>query len=180
AWDILSAPSSRFGPYKNKGPRMPTNRSKTAPKDHGNRPPSNHKSAFNRSPITNGKNLVHKQSLWARRFYDINRLYASDQGGDAHLSEARRSIIRRIACLQVELELLETRFAMAGGAEGLTCISEPLATCADCLRASASTESPATSLSIRSILRRLLTRRRRPHEHHPGLGRPPRLQAVVP
>jgi hypothetical protein len=29
-------------------------------------------------------------------------------------------------------------------------------------------------------LRRLLTRRRRPHEHHPGLGRPPRLQAVVP
>jgi hypothetical protein len=60
---------------------------------------------------------VHKQSLWARRFYDINRIYASDQGGDDNLSEARRSIIRRVACLQVELELLETRFAMAGGAE---------------------------------------------------------------
>ena len=55
--------------------------------------------------------------MWARRFYDINRLYASDQGGEDNLSEGRRSIIRRVACLQVELELLETRFALAGGAE---------------------------------------------------------------
>jgi hypothetical protein len=60
---------------------------------------------------------VHKQSLWARRFYDVVHLYASDQGGDDNLSEGRRSMIRRIACLQVELELLETRFALAGGAD---------------------------------------------------------------
>ena len=105
---------------RTKGQELPTNRSKTAPKDHGNRPPSNHQSIFNRSQITNGKRLlpgVHKQSQWARRFRDIIYLYASDQGGDDCLSEARRSIIRRVACLQTELELLETRFALAGGAE---------------------------------------------------------------
>jgi hypothetical protein len=110
------------GPQKQeqRGEELTANRNKTALQDHGNRPPSNHKSVFNRSQITNGKHLlpgVHKQSLWARRFYDINRLYASDQGGDDNLSEARRSLIRRVACLQVELELLETRFALAGGAE---------------------------------------------------------------
>jgi hypothetical protein len=76
--------------------------------------------ANNRSRITNGRDLlpgVHKQSVWARRFRDVIGLYASDQGGDDSLSEARRSIIRRVACLQTELELLETRFALAGGAE---------------------------------------------------------------
>jgi hypothetical protein len=81
---------------------------------------SNHRGIFNRSRITNGKTLlpgVHKQSQWARRFYDVVGLYARDQGGEDRLSEGRRSLIRRIACLQVELELLETRFALAGGAE---------------------------------------------------------------
>jgi hypothetical protein len=81
---------------------------------------TNHKSIFGRSQITNGKRLlpgVHKGSQWARRFYDVVHLYASDQGGDDNLSEGRRSLIRRIACLQVELELLETKFALAGGAE---------------------------------------------------------------
>jgi hypothetical protein len=78
------------------------------------------RSIFTQSSITNGKTLlpgVHKQSPWARRFYDINFIYASDQGGVEHLSEARRSIIRRIACLQVELERYEVKFARAGGAE---------------------------------------------------------------
>jgi hypothetical protein len=60
---------------------------------------------------------VHKQSLWARRFYDVVRLYARDQGGDDNLSEGRRSLIRRCACLQTELEILETKFALAGGAD---------------------------------------------------------------
>jgi hypothetical protein len=102
------------------GRELTANRNRPAHQDRGDRSPTNHQSAFNRSKITNGKNLlpgVHKQSLWARRFYDIVDLYARDQGGDDRLSEARRSIIRRCACLQVELELLETRFALAGGAE---------------------------------------------------------------
>ena len=83
-------------------------------------PPVTGGSVYNRSSITNGTNLlpgVHKQSQWARRFRDIIDMYASDHGGSDHLSEGRRSILRRIACLQVELEILETRFALAGGAQ---------------------------------------------------------------
>ena len=84
---------------------------------------TNHKSVFdstNRARITNGKTLlpnVDGRSAWARRFRDIVSAYASDQGGDDHLSQGRRSIIRRCACLQTELEILETKFALAGGAE---------------------------------------------------------------
>ena len=104
---------------------MPTDRSETAPdtapNDRGDRrPASNHKSIFNRSAITNGQRLlpgVHKQSQWARRFRDLIAAYSSDQGGEDHLSEARRAVIRRCACLQVELERLEVRFALAQGAE---------------------------------------------------------------
>jgi hypothetical protein len=83
---------------------------------------TNHKTVFdtNRARVTNGKCLlphVDGRSAWARRFRDIVGAYAADQGGDDGLSEGRRSIIRRCACLQTELELLETRFALAGGAE---------------------------------------------------------------
>jgi hypothetical protein len=41
----------------------------------------------------------------------------ADLGGDDNVSEAERSIIRRVATLTVELELLELKFAKAGGAE---------------------------------------------------------------
>jgi hypothetical protein len=95
---------------------VPTNRSQSDPRS----PVGEGAGVFNRSSITNGTNLlpgVHKGSQWARRFRDIISAYSSDQGGEAHLSEGRRSIFRRIACLQVELELLEVRFALAGGAE---------------------------------------------------------------
>ena len=81
---------------------------------------TNHKSVFGRSTITNGKRLlpgVHKGSAWARRFRDVIGAYSSDQGGEDELSEARRSLIRRCACLQTELEILETKFALAGGAD---------------------------------------------------------------
>jgi hypothetical protein len=84
---------------------------------------TNHQSVFdrtNRARITNGKTLlphVDGRSAWARRFRDIIGAYASDQGGEDHLSEARRSLVRRISCLQVELEILETKFALAGGAD---------------------------------------------------------------
>ena len=84
---------------------------------------ANHKSVFdrtNRARITNGRTLlpnVDGRSAWARRFRDVVHLYASDQGGDDNLSEGRRSLIRRCACLQTELEILETKFALAGGAD---------------------------------------------------------------
>jgi hypothetical protein len=98
----------------------PLNHGDRPPSNGNRRPPSNHQSIYNRSAITNGSNLlpgVHRGSQWARRFRDVIASYASDQGGEDNLSEARRSIIRRCACLQVELERLEVRFALASGAE---------------------------------------------------------------
>jgi hypothetical protein len=44
-------------------------------------------------------------------------LHMSDLGGPDAVSEAERSIVRRIATLTVELERLEAAFATAGGAE---------------------------------------------------------------
>jgi hypothetical protein len=84
---------------------------------------TNHGSVFNRTNrarVTNGKCLlpnVDGRSSWARRFRDVIAAYSSDQGGEDHLSEGRRALIRRVACLQTELEILETKFALAGGAE---------------------------------------------------------------
>ena len=43
------------------------------------------------------------------------RLHVSDLGGDANISEAERSLVRRIATLTVELEALELRFATSEG-----------------------------------------------------------------
>ena len=43
--------------------------------------------------------------------------YLSDLGGEAAVSEAERSIIRRVATLTVELERMEVGFAVAGEAQ---------------------------------------------------------------
>lgn len=48
---------------------------------------------------------------------DLIALHVSDLGGDDHISEAERSIIRRAATLTVELERLEASFATAGAAK---------------------------------------------------------------
>jgi hypothetical protein len=89
------------------GPRLtkkpPLDRTQTAPL-----PPNN------RSRITNGATLlpgVHKQSLWARRFRDLFSLHLADLGGEEHCSEGEKALVRRAACLIVELEQLELRFA---------------------------------------------------------------------
>jgi hypothetical protein len=99
---------------------LPTaRRNSTSPSP--SRSPSNHRSVFtNRARITNGRTIlphVDGRSAWARRFRDVLSAYASDQGGEDQLSEARQALIRRIACLQTELEILETKFALAGGAD---------------------------------------------------------------
>jgi len=44
-------------------------------------------------------------------------LHLADLGGQDHVSEAERSIIRRAATLTVELERLELKFATAGEAD---------------------------------------------------------------
>lgn len=72
-----------------------------------------------RSKITNGSALVAGASgrgAWVRRAKDVINLHTSDLGGIDNTSAAERSIIRRIATLTVELEMLESKFAAAGQA----------------------------------------------------------------
>jgi hypothetical protein len=67
-----------------------------------------------RSRVTNGKELlpgVDGRSLWARRYRDVLTLHLSDLGGEDNISEAEKTLARRAACLVVELELMEVRFA---------------------------------------------------------------------
>jgi hypothetical protein len=47
---------------------------------------------------------------------DLIALHLSDLGGEANVSEAERSLIRRAATLTVELERLECKLALAGEA----------------------------------------------------------------
>jgi len=77
-------------------------------------------SSRQRSKITNGNALVAGSSgrgAWVRRAKDIINLHTSDLGGETNCSFAERSIIRRIACLTVELEAMEARFAAVGQAD---------------------------------------------------------------
>jgi hypothetical protein len=60
---------------------------------------------------------VDGRSGWARRLRDLIALHLSDLGGEDLASEAERSIVRRAATLTVELERLETSFALAGEAQ---------------------------------------------------------------
>jgi len=72
-----------------------------------------------RSRITNGSALLNNvdgRSVWARRMRDLIELHTSDLGGVDACSHAERSILRRVACLSVELEHLETKFASEGPA----------------------------------------------------------------
>jgi hypothetical protein len=70
-----------------------------------------------RSKVTNGTKMlpgIDGRSPWCRRLKDLMGLLMSDLGGVDNTSEAERSIIRRAATLEVELEILEYRFASAG------------------------------------------------------------------
>jgi hypothetical protein len=50
-----------------------------------------------------------------RRWRDLIMLHESDLGGTDLISEAERSLVRRASMLELQLELLEHRFAEAGG-----------------------------------------------------------------
>jgi hypothetical protein len=72
-----------------------------------------------RSRVTNGSSLLPEldgRSLWARRYRDLIALHVSDLGGEAGVSQAQLSLIRRAAALTVELERWEARFAADDGA----------------------------------------------------------------
>jgi hypothetical protein len=72
-----------------------------------------------RSKVTNGNLLpgVDGRSTWMRRLRDVISLHLADMGGEDSISEAEKSIIRRVATLTVELERLELVFALAGEAK---------------------------------------------------------------
>ena|SRR5215467_5055478 len=70
-----------------------------------------------RSRITNGALIDGDgRSAWSRRMRDLISLHLSDLGGADAVSEAEKSIIRRVATLTVELERMESVFAEAGEA----------------------------------------------------------------
>ena len=75
--------------------------------------PSRLKSTCSR--VSNGTSLFSKEvdgrTFWAKRFRDLCALHSSDLGGDAQLSEAQKSLIRRGAALSAECESLEGRMA---------------------------------------------------------------------
>jgi len=73
-----------------------------------------------RSRVSNGSAVlpgVDGRSTWVLRLRDLMGLHLSDLGGDNAVSEAERSIIRRVATLTVELERMEAGFAVAGEAQ---------------------------------------------------------------
>jgi hypothetical protein len=72
-----------------------------------------------RSAITNGSSIlanVDARSAWVRRFKDLLHAHQTDLGGDDILSEGQRSILRRAAMLELQCEMLESKFAANGGA----------------------------------------------------------------
>jgi len=88
------------------------------PKNH-NRMPQKYKpqrgdARYAKSRMTNGGDWlpgVDQRSAIARRYRDLCALIVSDQGGVAHLSEAKVQLIRRFSALSVQCEALEARLA---------------------------------------------------------------------
>jgi hypothetical protein len=72
-----------------------------------------------RSALTNGSSLflgdIDERGPWCRRLRDLQRAHESDLGGAYVLSEGQRTILRRTAMLELQLEMLESRFAANGG-----------------------------------------------------------------
>jgi hypothetical protein len=71
-----------------------------------------------RSRVANGRDLlvgVDERRIWARRFRDVLQAHLSDLGGEDNASEAEKAIARRAACLIVQLETMEAKFARNEG-----------------------------------------------------------------
>jgi hypothetical protein len=73
-----------------------------------------------RSRLSNGHVLpkpTDGRTIWARRFRDLLILHVNELGGADLASEAEKAIVRRACTLIVELERMEAKFAMKGGAK---------------------------------------------------------------
>ena len=89
-----------------------------SPSMTGASPPT--RAAVARSRVTNGGALlpgVDGRSAWVRRARDLIESHLDDLGGDAVVSEAERSIVRRAAVMTTELERMEAKFAESGEAD---------------------------------------------------------------
>jgi hypothetical protein len=77
--------------------------------------------ARTRSRVSNGRSLfaepIDQRLAWPRRLRDLLQEHTQSLGGEQMVSAGERSIIRRIATISVELELLERKFAVANGAD---------------------------------------------------------------
>ena len=71
--------------------------------------------AHGRSRVTNGSRSFVQgdgRSPWARRWRDLVELHVADLGGLAALSEAQRSLVKRAATIEMELEQVEGRLSL--------------------------------------------------------------------
>jgi hypothetical protein len=76
-----------------------------------------------RSRITNGVALlpnIDNRSGWCRRFRDVLALHLSDIPDASHAEEA---LVRRASCLIVELERMESKFALDDGCNDPTLLT---------------------------------------------------------
>jgi hypothetical protein len=70
--------------------------------------------AAQRSAVSNGHRLfvaADARSAWSRRYRDLILAHSSDLGGSDHLTEAQRSLVRRCAAIEIELEAAECRLS---------------------------------------------------------------------
>ena len=68
-----------------------------------------------KSRITNGTALLHDvdgRSASMRRLRDIINNHTADLGGSGEMSEAQLAILRRASALQLQLEMMESKFAI--------------------------------------------------------------------
>jgi hypothetical protein len=78
------------------------------------------KLAYARSRAGNGNIFgrdVDRRSSWARRMRDLLNDQIADLGGFDEVSAAEHNIVRRVATITTELELLERKFVDANGAK---------------------------------------------------------------
>jgi hypothetical protein len=67
------------------------------------------------SAVSSGRRMFvqgNSSSAWSRRFRDIVAGHVSDLGGQAVLSEAEISLVKRVSTLEIECEQAEGRLSM--------------------------------------------------------------------
>ena len=88
--------------------------SKIVPIRKAKRAPGEARPSKLRSAVTNGSRLFvdgAHEGPWARRFRDLVQLHEEDLGPRDGLSELQRSICRRVATLEIELEQMEGKLS---------------------------------------------------------------------